>query len=155
VVIQIARYWGCEVYVATRGELHRQLALELGATWVGEATDPPPRKLNGAILFAPAGELVPVALEALDRGGTLALAGIHMTDTPSLQYEKHLFHERTLRSVTANTRQDGEELLRLAREIPIQTHTEPFALDQANEALYRLKHDGIRGAGVLQIQEAK
>ena len=137
VVIQIARHWGCEVYVATRGERHRRLASEMGATWVGEAADRPPQKLQGAIIFAPAGELVPVALEALDRGGTLALAGIYMTDIPSLNYEKQLFYEKSIRSVTANTRKDGEELLRLAKEIPIITHTELFSLSQANEALYK------------------
>ena len=151
VVIQIAQFWGCEVYVSTRGARHRELALALGATWVGEAADPPPVKLNGAILFAPAGELVPVALEALDRGGMLALAGIYMTDLPPLDYEKHLFYERSLRSVTANTREDGAALLKLAREIPIQTHTERFSLEDANEALRRLKQDGIQGAGLLEI----
>jgi len=154
VVIQIARHWGCEVYVATRGERHRRLATDMGATWVGEAADRPPKKLQGAIIFAPAGVLVPAALEALDRGGTLALAGIYMTDIPSLNYEEHLFYEKSIRSVTANTRKDGEELLRLAKEIPIITHTELFSLSQANEALYKLKHDGIQGAGVLQIQGA-
>jgi propanol-preferring alcohol dehydrogenase len=154
VVIQIARYWGCEVYVATRGEKHRRLARELGAIWVGAATDRPPEKLNGAILFAPAGKLVPVALEALDKGGTLALAGIVLTDVPSLNYEKHLFQERSVRSVTANTREDGKALLRLAEEIPITTRTELFTLDQANEALIKLKRDGIEGAGVLQVRRA-
>lgn len=151
-MIQIARHWGCEVYVSTRGERHRQLASDLGAVWVGEATDRPPQKLNASILFAPAGELVPVALEALDKGGTLALAGIYMTAVPSLDYEKHLFHERNIRSVTANTREDGRELLSLAEEIPITTHTELFPLERANEALYQLKHDGIQGADVLQIR---
>src|SRR5581483_4513227 len=151
VVIQIAQFWGCEVYVSTRGARHRELALALGATWVGEAADFPPVKLSGAILFAPAGELVPVALEALDRGGTLALAGIYMTDLPPLDYEKHLFYERSLRSVTANTREDGAALLKLAREIPIQTHTERFSLEDANEARRRLKQDGIQGAGLLEI----
>ena len=153
VVIQIARHWGCEVYVSTRGERRRRLAAELGAVWVGEATDRPPQKLNAAILFAPAGELVPVALAALDRGGTLAIAGIYITDIPALNYEKHLFQERGIRSVTANTRQDGEALLRLAEEIPIRTRVEVFPLAEANEALQRLKHDGIEGAGVLQVQE--
>lgn len=153
VVIQIAQHWGCEVYVATRGSRHRQLASDLGARWVGEATDRPPRKLNASILFAPAGELVPVALEALDKGGTLALAGIYMTAIPPLHYEKHLFYERTIRSVTANTRKDGRELLALAATIPITTHTELFPLEQANEALTQLKHDGIQGAGVLRIRE--
>lgn len=151
VVIQIARHWGCEVYVATRGERHRQLAESLGAAWVGEATAQPPQKLHAAILFAPAGELVPVALDALDKGGTLAIAGIYMTPIPPLQYERHLFYEKSVRSVTASTREDGRELLRLAREIPITTHTELFPLEQANEALFKLKHDGIQGAGVLQI----
>lgn len=151
VVIQIARYWGCEVYVATRGGKHRELARDLGAAWVGEAADTPPVKLNAAILFAPVGELVPAALEGLDKGGTLALAGIYMTDVPRLDYDKHLFQERSIRSVTANTREDGEALLKLAREIPIQTHTERFSLEQANEALQKLKQDGIQGAGVLEI----
>ena len=153
VVIQIARHWGCEVYVATRGENHRQLAVELGAKWVGHSTDRPPKKLNAAILFAPVGDLVPSALEALDKGGTLSIAGIFLTDIPSLNYSRHLFDEKNILSVTANTRQDGEELLHLAEEIPIRTHTELFTLNQANEALHQLKHDGIRGAGVLQIQE--
>lgn len=153
VVIQIARYWGCEVYVATRGDRHRQLAKELGAVWVGEAADVPPVKLDAAVIFAPAGELVPAALRAIDRGGTVAMAGICMTDVPTLHYERELFYEKNLRSVTANTRKDGEELLRLASEIPIRTHTELFDLEQANEALSRLKHDGIQGAGVLKVKK--
>ncbi|MHB8483064.1 MAG: zinc-dependent alcohol dehydrogenase family protein [Nitrospiria bacterium] len=152
VVIQIARYSGCEVYVATRGGKHRQLASQLGAVWVGDAFDLPPRKLNGAILFAPAGELVPVALKALDKGGTLVLAGIYMTEVPPLEYEKDLFYEKNIRSVTANTREDGKELFRLAVEAPILTHTELFSLEEANEALYSLKYDGIQGAGVLKIR---
>lgn len=134
------------------GSGHRRLALQLGATWVGKTTDRPPGKLDGSIVFAPVGELVPAALEALDKGGTVALAGIYMTDIPRLNYEKHLFYERSIRSATANTRKDGEELLRQAQEIPIQTHTEIFSLEQANETLYRLNFDGIQGAGVLQIQ---
>ena len=151
VVIQIARHWGCEVYVATRGARHRGLASDLGAIWVGNATDRPPQKLNAAILFAPVGELVPVALEALDKGGTLALAGIYMTDVPPLQYERHLFHERTIRSVTANTREDGRELLDLAATIPITTHTELFPLDQANAVLQSLKKSEIKAAAVLKL----
>jgi propanol-preferring alcohol dehydrogenase len=151
IVMQIARYWGCEVYVATRGDRHRQLAREMGAVWVGAATDTPPEKLHSAIIFAPAGELVPVALEALDRGGTLALAGIYMTDVPVMNYTTHLFYEHTIRSVTANTRQDGRELLQLAKDIPLHTHTEEFPLKQANEALYRLRHDQINGAAVLRV----
>ena len=150
VVIQIARHWGCEVYVCTRGEKHQQLAREMGAVWAGAADERPPRKLRGSILFAPAGELVLPALEALDKGGTLALAGIYMTPVPQMDYDRYLFRERTLQSVTANTREDGRELLRLAAEIPIRTHTEEFPLSAANEALLKLKRDGINGAAVLR-----
>jgi propanol-preferring alcohol dehydrogenase len=151
IVIQVARHWGCEVYVATRGDKHRKLAREMGAVWVGEATDTPPEKLHSAIIFAPAGELVPAALEALDRGGTLALAGIYMTDIPSMNYTTHLFYEHNIRSVTANTRQDGRELLQLAKDVPLHTHTEEFPLEKANEALWRLRHDQINGAAVLRV----
>jgi propanol-preferring alcohol dehydrogenase len=152
IVIQIALHWGCEVYVCSRDQRHQTLAREMGATWVGGSHDRPPVKLDSAILFAPAGGLVPAALEALDKGGTLAVAGIYLTQIPPLHYDHHLFRERTLRSVTANTREDGRELLRLAAEIPLRTHTEGFALEQANEALWRLKHDQIRGAAVLHIE---
>ena len=152
IAIQVARHLGCEVYVMTRDELHRELARELGAAWTGAATDPPPVPLDSAILFAPVGDLVPHALAALDRGGTLALAGIYSTDVPSLNYERHLFYERQLRSVTANTRADGTELLRLAGEIPLRPATVPFPLSDANRALHQLKHDAIRGAGVLVMQ---
>lgn len=151
VTTQVALYWGCEVYVATRGDRHQALAREMGAAWVGGATDVPPEKLDSAIIFAPAGNLVPLALESLDRGGTLALAGIYMSQIPPLDYERHLFYERNVRSVTANTRQDGIELLQLAADIPIRTRTETFALDEANRALQRLKHDQIEGAGVLVV----
>lgn len=151
IVIQIARHWGCEVYVASRDEKHRSLAKDMGAAWVGEASEAPPRKPNSAILFAPAGELVPPALAALDKGGTLAVAGIYLSQIPPLDYDQHLFRERTLRSVTANTREDGRELLRLAAQIPLRAHTQPFPLGQANEALRRLKHDEISGAAVLEI----
>lgn len=151
IAIQVARHWGCTVYVMTRDARHQALARELGAVWAGGAEAEPPDRLDSAILFAPAGELVLPALEALDQGGTLAIAGIYLTDIPRLEYERHLFHEKTLRSVTANTRADGEELLRLAAEIPIRPHTTPFRLDEANLALQRLKHDALRGAGVLLI----
>jgi len=153
IVIQVARYWDCEVYVATRGDRHRQLAREMGAVWVGEATDTPPEKLHSAIIFAPAGELIPVALESLDRGGTLALAGIYMTDVPVMNYTTHLFYEHNIRSVTANTRQDGRELLQLGKDIPLLTHTEEFPLEKANEALWRLRHDQINGAAVLRVAQ--
>jgi propanol-preferring alcohol dehydrogenase len=153
IVIQIARYWDCEVYVMTRGDRHRTLASSMGAVWAGDATAQPPAKLHAAIIFAPAGELVPSALTALDRGGTLALAGIYMTAVPPLDYATHLFYERTIRSVTANTRQDGKELLALAKTIPIQTRIEEFPLAQANEALWKLKHDQIQGAAVLRVAQ--
>jgi propanol-preferring alcohol dehydrogenase len=155
IVIQIAKYWGCEVFVASREPKHQALAREMGAAWVGEAAEMPPRKLNAAILFAPVGDLVLPALEALDKGGTLAVAGIYLSEIPPLDYARHLFQERSLRSVTANTRKDGEELLRLAEEIPLRTHTQEFRLEEANEALRRLKHDEIRGAAVLKIGSAR
>jgi propanol-preferring alcohol dehydrogenase len=151
VTIQVARHHGCEVYVFSRGGAHRELAEELGANWVGDSFDPPPHALDGAILFAPAGELVPPALAALDRGGTLAVAGIHLSDVPALNYQEHLFQERTLQSVTANTRRDGRALLALAEEIPIRTHTHAYALADANEALLDLKEDRVKGAAVLEV----
>ncbi len=152
IAIQVARHWGCEVYVMTRELKHRELARTLGAVWVGDAAERPPAPLDAAILFAPVGRLVPPALEALDRGGTLAIAGIYLTDVPPLQYERHLFYEKNVCSVTANTRADGEELLTLAGEIPIRPHTTVFPLVEANEALRRLKHDGLEGTGVLLVE---
>jgi propanol-preferring alcohol dehydrogenase len=151
IVIQIARHHGCEVFVVTRGGVHRELAENLGAAWVGEARERPPAPLDAAILFAPAGELVPVALAALDRGGRLAVAGIHLSQIPPLDYQAHLFEERTLCSVTANTRADGEALLALAAEIPIRTHTHRYPLEAANQALLDLKQDRVRGSAVLEI----
>jgi len=151
VVIQVARHWGCEVYVSSRDAAHRKLADEYGAVWTGDAEERPPAKLEAAILFAPVGHLVPPIMESLDRGGTLAVAGIYLTDLPGLHYETQLFHEKSLRSVTANTREDGRELLRLAAEIPLRSHTVAFPLSEANEALRRLKHDEIAGAAVLTI----
>ena len=151
ITIQVARHFGCEVYVFSRGGEHRELAEELGAAWVGASFDTPPHPLDGAILFAPAGELVPPALAALDRGAGLAIAGIHLSDVPPLDYEAHLFQERSLRSVTANTREDGRELLALAAEIPLRPHTATYPLEAANEALVELKNDRIRGAAVLEL----
>ena len=151
IALQVARYWGCHVFVMTRGGKHREHAKELGADWVGTADERPPAPLDSAILFAPAGDLVPPALEALDQGGILAIAGIYLSPVPTLDYERHLFHEKELRSVTANTRADGEELLDLAGKIPIRTTTVAFGLDQANQALQMLKHDELKGAGVLRI----
>jgi len=152
IAIQIARHWGCDVYVCSLGREHQALARELGARWVGGAADAPPDALHGAIIFAPAGELVPPALRALERGGTLALAGIHMSRIPSLDYDREVFGERVIRSVTANTRQDGEDLLREAAAIPIRPRTHRFRLKEANQALQALKAGAIKGAGVLTIQ---
>jgi alcohol dehydrogenase, propanol-preferring len=152
IAIQIARHWGCEVYVCSLKPQHQALALELGAQWVGGASDNPPVPLHGSIIFAPAGELVPPALRALERGGTLALAGIHMSPIPALNYDRELFGERVIRSVTANTRQDGLDLLREAATIPIRPRTQRFRLEEANQALQALKAGSIKGAGVLVIE---
>jgi propanol-preferring alcohol dehydrogenase len=151
IAIQIARHWGCQVYVSSLKPEHQRLARELGAVWVGGATDSPPDKLHASIVFAPAGELVPRALRALERGGTLALAGIHMTPIPSLDYDREVFGERVIRSVTANTRQDGLDLLREAAAIPITPHTVRFSLEEANRALQDLKSGSFQGAAVLSI----
>jgi propanol-preferring alcohol dehydrogenase len=146
--IQVARHWGVEVYAATRDQRHQQLALELGAVWAGGTTAAPPVKLDSAIIFAPAGEIVPAALKALRKGGVLALGGIHMSTIPPLDY-KLLYQERVVRSVTNNTRADGAEFLRIAAEIPIQTQAQVYPLREANRALNSLKNDAIRGAAVL------
>ena len=151
IAIQIARHWGCQVYVSSLKREHQELAKQLGAVWVGGATDTPPDKLHGSIIFAPAGDLVPPALRALDRGGTLALAGIHMSPIPSLDYDRDVFGERVIRSVTANTRQDGIDLLREAAAIPIKPHTVRFPLEQANRALQELKAGSFQGAAVLTM----
>ncbi|MBZ5532359.1 MAG: zinc-dependent alcohol dehydrogenase family protein [Acidobacteriia bacterium] len=150
VCIQVARHWGAKVFVCTREEKHRRLALELGAAWAGGAMAEPPEKLDASIIFAPAGELVPPALQALRKGGTLVLGGIHMSPVPSFPYQL-IYQERSIRSVANNTRSDGHDFLRLAPEIPIHTETQVFPLEAANQALNALKHDGIRGAAVLQI----
>jgi len=149
--LQVLKHWHCRVFVMSRGGQHQELARELGAEWIGSAEEPPPAPLDAAILFAPAGGLVVPALEALDRGGILAVAGIYLTPIPALDYERHLFYEKELRSVTANTRGDGAEFLQLAAEIPIHAHTVPMALEDANRALNQLKHDELQGAAVLRI----
>lgn len=147
---QVALFEGARVHVLTRSGAARRLALELGAASAGAATDPPPEPLDAAILFAPAGGLVPVALAALDRGGTLAVAGIHLSDIPPLRYAEHLFEERTLRSVTANTRRDGEEFLAIAARVPLRVTTRRYPLAQADRALADLAADRVAGAAVLQ-----
>jgi len=151
VAIQVARHWQVEVYASTRDERHRRLALELGAAWAGGTLDAPPVPLDAAIIFAPAGEIVPAALKALRKGGTLVLGGIHMSTIPPLDYSL-LYQERVVRSVANNTREDGREFLRVAAEIPIHTHTQVFPLREANRALNALKNDAIPGAAVLDCR---
>ena len=146
---QVALHEGATVHVLTRSAAARRLALDLGAASAGPADEAPPEPLDAAILFAPAGGLVPVAMAALDRGGTLAIAGIHLTDVPSLRYQDHLFQERQIRSVTANTRRDGDELLALAAAVPIRPTITPYPFDRADEALRDLAHDRVDGAAVI------
>lgn len=146
---QVALAQGATVHVLTRGEASQRLALELGAASAGGAYDMPPEPLDSAILFAPAGELVPVALRALDRGGVLAVAGIHLTDTPPLDYQRELFYEKELRSVTSNTRDDGREFLAMAARHGVRATTHPYPLSQAPDALRDLKAGRFDGAAVL------
>lgn len=148
---QIAIAQGATVHVLTRSARARQLAIALGAASAGDAADAPPEPLDSAILFAPVGELVPVALAALDRGGTLAVAGIHLSDIPPLNYQRHLFQERTLRSVTANTRADGRAYLEVAALHPPRVTTVPYPLAEADRALADLAGDRVEGAAVLTI----
>lgn len=149
IVMQIARHWGCTVFVSSLGERHRRHALEMGASFAGGASEDFPEKADSIIVFAPAGELVPAALRNLRKGGTLTLAGIYMTDIPRMGYEECVFYERDIRSVTANTRKDGEDLLRVAAEIPIRPKVTSFRLDEANAALRLLKSSELQGTGVL------
>ncbi len=155
ITAQVAIAQGAEVHVLTRDAAARELALSLGAASAGEAYDAPPVLLDAAIVFAPVGDLVPPALEALDRGGTLALAGIHLSDVPVLDYQRHLFRERTLTSVTSNTRADGEELLRLAPRLGVTATTTPYSLDRADVALDDLAADRVHGAAVLRIGDLR
>ncbi len=150
VAIQVARHWNIQVYAFSRDAQHRDLARELGAVWFGGSFDEPPAKLDAALIFAPAGELVIAALRVLKRGGTVALGGIHMSPIPALDYNL-LYHERVVRSVANNTLRDGEDFLRLAAEIPIRTEVREFPLAEANQALLALKQDAIRGAAVLRV----
>jgi alcohol dehydrogenase, propanol-preferring len=150
---QLAIAQGATVHVLTRSAAARELAEQLGAASVGDAYDAPPEPLDSAILFAPVGTLVPVALEALDRGGTLSIAGIHLTDVPPLNYQRHLFEERTLRSVTANTREDGRDFLALAGRHRLRVATTPYPFDAAPDALADLAADRVNGAAVLRMDE--
>ncbi len=151
IVMQLARHRGCEVYVVSRAQPHLELARALGAKWVGTNPVQMPVRVDSAILFAPAGRLVAAALEQLEKGGTLALAGIYMSAVPSLDYQKHLFYERNICSVTANTRADARELLAEAAQIPIRPRVAEYPLIDANRALQDLKADNISGTGVLVV----
>jgi len=147
--IEVLRHWGCEVYVATRGAQHQQLARQSGAVWVGDATAEPPERLDSAVTFAPAGEVVIAALRALRKGGIVAINAIHLDRIPQFDYDSLLWGERQLRSVANMTRQDARDFLALATEIGIEPKTRIFPLEQANEALAAVEHDEINGAAVL------
>ncbi len=151
IALQIARHRGARVFVFTRSEEHRKLALELGAEWAGAAKDEPPAKLTNAVIFAPVGALYLDALRALDRGGTVASAGIHMSPIPELDYDGLLYHERRMVSVANATRTDGEELLKVAAEVPVRTTVRAFPLEAANDVLKLLKAGKITGAAVLKV----
>lgn len=150
IAIQVARHWGCEVYVFSRGEEHRRLAEELGAVWTGQAQERPPAFLDAAVIFAPAGWVVPLALRHLRPGGTLAINAIYMSPIPEFRYEL-IYSERVLRSVANFTRQDAEEFLRLAAAIPVRTRVETYPLSEANVALRRLKRGEIQGSAALKL----
>jgi propanol-preferring alcohol dehydrogenase len=149
IVIQVAIHCGCEVLVFTRTEAHRRLASSLGASWVGGPDETPPRKVHSGVIFAPAGHLVLNALRALEKGGTLVLAGIYMTPIPEIDYTNLLYYEKRIRSVTASTRKDVTDLLKLAPIVPVKTEVETFRLEDANHALALLKRSAISGSGVL------
>jgi propanol-preferring alcohol dehydrogenase len=149
ITAQIALAQGAEVHVATRGQASRELASDLGAAWVGGPQESPPVPLDSAIVFAPAGELVPLALAALGPGGTVALAGIYMTEIPPLDYDRHLFREHTLCSVTANTRADGEELLLLAARLHLDVHVTEYGFAEVDRALSDLASDQLSGSAVI------
>lgn len=151
ITLQVARQWGCTVFVSTRDPAHRRLALALGAAWAGGPADRLPELVDSAIIFAPAGELVPLALRDLRKGGTVALAGIHMSELPAMAYEPHLFWEKSLQSVTANTRGDGEALLAEAAAIPVRPRITRYALADANRALQALTGDRVAGTAVLML----
>ena len=153
VAIQVAKYWGCRVFVFSRGEKHRELGLKLGAEWAGTVDQEPPAKMQSSIIFAPAGSIVPRAMAHLDKGGTLATAGIYMTPIPEIEYDSQLYHEKVLRSVANSTRRDGIELLELAAKIPIKTEVTSYGLEEAQRALLDLKEGRVNGAAVLKINQ--
>lgn len=147
---QVAVAEGTTVYALTRSPAAQTLARQLGAAWVGTPDQMPPQPLDSAVVFAPAGEVVPAALDACERGGTVAVAGIHVSDIPPLRYMQHLFGERVLLSVTANTRADGEEFLETAARVGVTVTTTPYPLAHAEAALADLAHGRVRGAAVLR-----
>ena len=152
IVLQIAKYHGCKVYVFTRGEEHRRLLSELGAAWVGQIVDSPPQRIDGAIDFTPVGETVTRALEVIEKGGRLVIAVIRKrTPIPELDYTRLLWDEKEIKSVANITRKDAKEFLLLAAKIPIVSEVREFRLEEANEALVLLKQGKIRGAAVLKI----
>jgi propanol-preferring alcohol dehydrogenase len=148
--MQVLRYWGCEVYVLTRGEAHRSLARDLGAAWVGAADELPPETCDRAVVFAPVGELVPVALRVVRPGGTVSLAGIHMSTIPAMDYGL-LWRERSLRSVANVTRRDAEEFMALAAEANVRAQYDTYPLAAANDALAAIAADSVRGSAVLEV----
>ncbi|MEX1006955.1 MAG: zinc-dependent alcohol dehydrogenase family protein [Acidimicrobiia bacterium] len=148
--IQVLHHWGCDAVVLTRGERHRELAREMGASWVGDAAELPPETCDRAVIFAPAGELVPVALQLVRPGGTVSLAGIHMSTIPAFDYSL-LWRERSLRSVANMTRRDAQEFMAIAAEAEIRVAYETYALEDANRALAAIASDRVRGAAVLQV----
>ena len=150
IALQVARHWGCAVYVFTRGEHHRRLAAELGAVWTGSAQNAPPVAMDASVTFAPVGSLIPLALRHLRPGGTLAINAIYMTPLPEMPYTT-IYQERTLRSVTNFTSQDAVEFLKIAADVPVRTEVESFPLYQANEVLQKLKRSEIRGAAALKM----
>ncbi len=147
--IAVLQAWKCKVYVSTRGASHRQLASSLGATWVGTEKDQPPVRLDRAITFAPSGDVVVAALGSLRKGGVVAINAIHLDRIPEFDYDRLLWGERQIRSVTNMTRSDARDFLQLAAEINLQPRTTAFSLDQANEALLAVKNDSINGAAVI------
>lgn len=151
IILQVARHAGCEVYVFTRSEGHQKLARQMGAAWVGRAEQTPPEQLDAAVIFAPVGSLVLEALRVLRKGGTVSLADITMSPIPEINYDRLLYHERTIRSVANATREDAREFLRIAAEIPVRTELETFRLEDANQALQAVKRSAIRGAAVLEL----
>ena len=153
VAIQVALHRGCEVYVFTRSDGHRDLARRLGAAWTGQAGEDPPELMDGAINFAPAGRLTLDALRLLQRGGTVALAGIYVDEIPTMDYAEHLYYEKKVTSVTASTRRDGHELMQLAAEIPIRTEVTTWPLAEVNEALRAVKNSEVDGAAVIRVRD--